>query len=265
MAPPPGGAGKYPRPSPTCSTTTTPPSAPPPGMASTLAPTPPPFLGAGGRNSQPVESTAPSRVNVEGGSGSPTPGAPGPRGVRSAARGLEAAGCRDLKWCPCPGVGAGELGQAGAEPAPRLGAGQRPGPDGTQARAPGRDAPSDSSPVSREPRESAGGGCAAQGGREGGRSWDGPRLESCESGRDCPLPTLFPRLPYSRSWAGRCGAAAPSGPGLAEARPSLRTRVRTREGRRASVSPLTSPMYTPPPPRNPGHAPHAGPRQMAET
>lgn len=202
---------------------------------------------------------------MEGGSGSPTPGAPGPRGVRSAARGLEAAGCRDLKWCPCPGVGAGELGQAGAEPAPRLGAGQRPGPDGTQARAPGRDAPSDSSPVSREPRESAGGGCAAQGGREGGRSWDGPRLESCESGRDCPLPTLFPRLPYSRSWAGRCGAAAPSGPGLAEARPSLRTRVRTREGRRASVSPLTSPMYTPPPPRNPGHAPHAGPRQMAET
>lgn len=156
-------------------------------------PTPPPFLGAGRRNSQPVESTAPSRVNVEGGSGSPTPGAPGPRGVRSAARGLEAAGCRDLKWCP--GVGAGELGQAGAEPAPRLGAGQRPGPDGTQARAPGRDAPSDSSPVSREPRESAGaGGCAAQGGREVGVGTD-PGWRAASQAETVPSPLSFHASP----------------------------------------------------------------------
>lgn len=197
MAPPLGGRVNTPAPPPTWLTNPLP--APPPGMASWRAPKPPPFFGADGRKSQPVESTVPRRVNVLGGSGSPTPGAPSQRGVRSAARGLEAAGCRDLKWCPCPGVGAGDLSQAGAEPAPRLGAGQRPGPDGTQARAPGLRAPSDPSPVSREPRESEGEEAALRReGKRGGRSWDGPRLESCESGKDCPLPTpLFPRPPLT--------------------------------------------------------------------
>lgn len=188
-------------------------------MASRRARTSPPFLGADGRNSKPVESTAPSRISVEGGSGSSTPGAPTARGVRSAARGLKAAGCRDLKWCPCPGVGAGELCQAGEEPAPRLGrrsasgprqdSGSRPGPPRAFRPFPSRES-------LRSPREKE----AARGGegRGGGRSWDGPRLESCESGRDCPLPSaLFPRLPYSgvvlgrevlrgsspRAWSGR--------------------------------------------------------------
>lgn len=83
-----------------------------------------------------VESTAPSPVTWEGGPGPLSPGSPRPRGSRSAAGGLEAAGCRDLKWCPCRAVGAGELGPARAEPASRLGAGQRPGPGRTRAGAP---------------------------------------------------------------------------------------------------------------------------------
>lgn len=79
-----------------------------------------------------------------------------------------AAGCRDLKWCPCSGAGAGEPGQAGAQPAPRPGEGQRPGPGRTRARAPRRRAPPDRSSASRERRESAGGGgCAAGPGGEG--------------------------------------------------------------------------------------------------
>lgn len=49
--------------------------------------------------------------------------------------GLEAAGCRDLKWCPCRAMGAGELGPAVEEPASRPGAGQCPGPGRTQAGA----------------------------------------------------------------------------------------------------------------------------------
>lgn len=65
-------------------------------------------------------STAPSLVTWEGGVPGPlSPGAPRLRGGRSAAGGLEAAGCRDLKWCPCRAVGAGELGPAGEEPASR--------------------------------------------------------------------------------------------------------------------------------------------------
>lgn len=60
-----GGAGKYPRPSPTWSTT--PFSAPPPGAASRKAQTPPPSIGADGRNSWPVVSTVRSRVNPQEG------------------------------------------------------------------------------------------------------------------------------------------------------------------------------------------------------
>lgn len=117
-----------------------------------------------------------------------------------------AAGCRDLKWCPCSGAGAGELGQAGAEPAPRLGAGQRPGPGRTQARAPGRRAPKDHSSVSREPRESAGGGGCAAPGREGGRSELGrtPAGELRVTQRPSPPhSSLSARLPYSAEVLGR--------------------------------------------------------------
>lgn len=117
-----------------------------------------------------------------------------------------AAGCRDLKWCPCSGAGAGELGQAGAEPAPRLGAGQRPGPGRTQARAPGRRAPSDHSSVSREPRESAGGGGCAAPGREG-RRWELGRTPAGElrvtQRPSPPHSSLSTRLPYSGEVLGR--------------------------------------------------------------
>lgn len=207
--PRPRGAGKYPAPPPLGQLPPSP--RRPPGAAPKKAGTPPLLLGADGRNSQPVESTAPSRVKVEGGSGSPSPGAPSPRGVRSAARGLEAAGCRDLKWCPCPGVGAGDLGRPEQSLHPdwaRVSVRARPGL---------RLAPRAATLLllTPQPRGSLGSPGEEEAelhrGARGGRSWVGPRPGSCEARGDRALPTaLFPRacpLPcvVLRPEALRCG------------------------------------------------------------
>ena len=174
-------------------------------MAFTVAPMPPPFLGAGGRNSQPLESTTPSRVNVEGGSGSPTPGAHGPRGVRSAARGLEAAGCRDLKWCPCRGLGVGAGNWARPErslhPAwARVSVRARTGLN-LEPRAAAR------LPIPLRSRESLRSPCGEEaalrreGGKEVGVGTD-PGWRAATLAETVPSP-LFPRLPYSGIVLGR--------------------------------------------------------------
>lgn len=108
---------------------------PPPGAAAGLAGSPPSSSRTTGGNSSLLEARPPSLVTWEGVPGPLSPGALRLRGSQSAAGGLEAAGCRDLKWCPCRAVGAGELGPAGEEPASRPGAGQRPDPGRTQASA----------------------------------------------------------------------------------------------------------------------------------
>lgn len=107
-------------------------------------------------------STAPSPVTWEGVPGPLSPGASRLRGSRSAAGGLKAAGCRDLKWCPCWAVGAGELGPAGEEPASRPGAGQRRGPGRTQAGVSSLVRASQSSGLERACGVGAGASCEAR-------------------------------------------------------------------------------------------------------
>lgn len=170
-----------------------------------------------------VESTAPSPVTWEGGPGPLSPGSPRPRGSRSAAGGLEAAGCRDLKWCPCRAVGAGELGPAKAEPASRPGAGQRPGPGRTRAGALNPLRVCSHSSLERASGDRSRGRLRGARRRRGtrfelGLTW----LQSLESRRDRPLMCLYsPRAtPHCR------GVLAPDvqrrrskGLGLAKALP----------------------------------------------
>lgn len=90
-----------------------------------------------------------------------------------------------------------------------------------------------------------GGGCGALGG-EGRRS---------ELGR---TPVVSPLLRFRAP--NPLGSPGPRG--AVRRRPEGRCE---REAPHASVSPLASPVYTPPLPRSDGRAPGAGPRQMAGT
>lgn len=217
-----------------------------------------------------VESTAPSPVTWEGGPGPLSPGSPRPRGSRSAVGGLEAAGCRDLKWCPCRAVGAGELGPARAEPASRLGAGQRPGPGRTRAGAP--------NPLrslqSLESRESLRGlepGQAARCAEEkGDQVRVGSDLAGCRASShagtapSCVSTPLVPLPTAGESWPPMCSAADLKG--LAWPRPCLEFLAGESERSTTRLSlPSSFFMYFSSPTRNPGLASRSSPWQMAGT
>lgn len=110
---------------------------------------------------------------------------------------------------PARGWGREELGQAGAEPAPLTWVqvsvrGWGPRPSGRLA---------DSLPAASGRGDEA---------AEGDQVRAGPELRLQRPPRRRCLPA--PRLPQRWwSWAPRCCAAAPKGPGLAEARPACRT------------------------------------------
>lgn len=145
-----------------------------------------------------VESSAPSSVTWEGGPGPLSPSAPRARGNQTAAGGLEATGCRDLKWCPCRAVGGGGIrpSWSGAWIPTRCGSASGPGQDSSWRPEPA--ARFAITWVSREPLGvGARVGFAARR-REGdpfklGLTW----LQSLESGRDRPLLCLHSPLPGS--------------------------------------------------------------------
>lgn len=106
--------------------------------------------------------------------------------------------------------------------------------------------------------------------RDGGRRSELGRTPFGElrvTQRPCPpRSSLCTRLPYSHEVRGRevrHRGSHGAWPGWGPFFPF--SRRCEREARCASVSPAASPLYTPPPPRSPGHAPRAGPRQMAGT
>lgn len=215
-----------------------------------------------------LEARPPSPVTWEGVPGPLSPGAPRLRGSQSAAGGLEAAGCRDLKWCPCRAVGAGELGPAGEELASRPGAGQRPGPGLTRA----------SASILVRALQSLGSGESLWGSEPGqaarraemkGTGFDSRLtwLQCLESRRDRPLcvSTLLAPLPTAgESWPPMCRAADPKG--LASPRPSLEFLAGESERSTTRLSlPFSFLMYFLSPTRNPGLIFRASPWQMAGT
>lgn len=175
----------------------------PPGVASREAPTPPPppppSLGADGRNSPPVESTAPSRVTWREGR-SPQVLAPPAQEASEARPGTGGCGMSRPKMVSVSGGGGGGTGPGRSGVCTPTGRGSASGPGPDSGSRPGPPRAFCSLPSLERARESArGGGCAARGGQGGGGSWDGPWLDRFESRRARPLPTpLSTRLPRSR-------------------------------------------------------------------